>query len=250
MSKKNERIQNIAQQRKTLHKNLSFTASEAYKLLRTNIMFALPGEGSRCRIIGVTSSIRGEGKSTTSVNLSYSLAEMGKRVLLIDGDMRLPSIASKMEMTGSPGLSNILISPSGDLGLFVKPSGVSENWRIITAGDLPPNPSELLASKQMQIVLKVLSTKFDFIIVDLPPVNIVSDALVLSPLLDGIIVVVRENYTERKEFRSCIRSLTLADAKILGIQLNDVKDVHKRYGRYGRYGKYYKYYGENNGMTD
>lgn len=242
MAKKNEKIQSIEQQRRTLHKNLNFTASEAYKLLRTNIMFALPSEGSRCRIIGVTSSIRGEGKSTTSINLSYTLAEMGKRVLLIDGDMRLPSVASKMEMPGTPGLSNILVSPSGDLGMFVKSSGVNENWRIITAGDLPPNPSELLASKQMQVVLRVLATKFDFIIVDLPPVNIVSDALVLSPVLDGIIVVVRENYTERKELRSCIRSLTLADAKILGIQMNDVKEEHKRYGRYGKYGKYYKYY--------
>ena len=194
MAKKNEKIQSIEQQRRTLHKNLNFTASEAYKLLRTNIMFALPSEGSRCRIIGVTSSIRGEGKSTTSINLSYTLAEMGKRVLLIDGDMRLPSVASKMEMPGTPGLSNILVSPSGDLGMFVKPSGVNENWRIITAGDLPPNPSELLASKQMQVVLRVLSTKFDFIIVDLPPVNIVSDALVLSPVLDGIIVIVKTAY--------------------------------------------------------
>lgn len=233
----------IAQQRKTLHKNLSFTAAEAYKLLRTNLLFTLPGkEDSNCRIIGVTSSIRGEGKSTTSVNLSYTLAETGKKVLLIDGDMRLPSIGKKMEIHNAPGLSNVLVASGNDAKIAIRPSSVFENWRIVTSGDIPPNPSELLGSRRMQSVLRALEKEFDYIVVDLPPVNIVSDALVISSMLDGIVVVVREGYTDRKELRACVRQLSLSNAKVLGFVMTGVKEGYKRYGKYGKYGNKYKYY--------
>lgn len=243
MQKKNSQAMPASQLRKTLRDNLSFTAAEAYKLLRTNLLFTLPGESeSRCRVIGVTSSIRGEGKSTTAINLSYSLAEMGKRVLLIDGDMRLPSVANKMEIPNAPGLSNVLVASGSDVEITLRPSGSFTNWKIITAGDLPPNPSELLSSKRMHAVIDALASKFDFIIVDLPPVNAVSDALVISPLLDGIIVVVRENYNDRKELRSCIRQLSMAKVKVFGIVMNGAKENRKRYGKRGHYGykKYYK----------
>lgn len=232
---------NTALQNKTLHVNLGFAASEAYKLLRTNLMFALPNDGDKkCRIIGITSSVRGEGKSTTAMNISYTLAEVDKKVLLIEADMRLPNIAKRMELKASPGLSNILISSGGDVSDYLQQSGIFNNWRIMTAGDLPPNPNELLGSRQMQSVLKAFSTVFDYIIVDLPPVNVVSDALVISPLLDGIIVVVRENYSEKKELRACLRQLSMANAKVLGIHMNAVKESHKRYGKSNKYYKYYK----------
>lgn len=226
------------EQQKTLHKNLNFTAAEAYKLLRTNLQFTLPGgEEEACRIIGVTSSIRGEGKSTTAINLSYTLAETGKKVLLIDADMRLPSIGKKLDMPNAPGLSNVLVATGGDTKLAIRPSKVDPNWRIVTAGDIPPNPSELLGSRRMQALLKVLANEFDYIVVDLPPVNVVSDALVVSSALDGLIVVVRENYTERKELRSCIRQLNLSNAKVLGIVMTGAKESLKRYGKYKKRGK-------------
>lgn len=248
---KQGKVTTVAQQRKMLHKNLNFTAAEAYKLLRTNLQFALAGrEESACRIIGVTSSIRGEGKSTTSINLSYTLAETGKRVLLIDGDMRLPSVGKKMEIPNSPGLSNVLIASGNDAKIAIRPSGVYENWRIVTSGDIPPNPSELLGSKRMQSVLKALAKEFDYIVVDLPPVNVVSDAVVVSPLLDGIMVVVRANYTERKELRACVRQLNLSNAKVLGIVMSGMKDSHKRYGKYGKKYKYYKSGYENSQVED
>ncbi len=238
---KNKETATAAQQRKMLHKNLSFQAAEAYKLLRTNLQFTLPGDDEDgCRVIGITSSIHGEGKSTTAVNLSYTLAETGKRVLLIDGDMRLPSIGKKMEVQNAPGLSNALAASGSDVKIAIRPSNVFENWHFVTSGDIPPNPSELLGSRRMQSVLKAMTKEFDYIVIDLPPVNVVSDALVVSSLLDGMLVVVRENYTERKELRACIRQLNLSDAKVLGIVMSNVRDDHKRYGKYRK--KYYSKY--------
>ena len=227
-----------------IHKYLNFSALEAYKMLRANVLFSLPDEG-KCRIIGITSSIRGEGKSTTSINLSYTLAEMGKNVLLIDGDLRLPSIASKMEMTSKPGLSDILVY-SEKTQINVRQTDVLKNWYVLTSGPIPPNPSELLGTKRMKNLLEMLTKSFDFIIIDLPPVNIVADPIVMSPLLDGMIVVVREDYTDKKSLKNCINSLQLADAKVLGFVVNDAKNKEKayRYRRYGHYGKG-KYYRNN-----
>ena len=240
-----ENVGAAAQQRKTMHKNLSFASAEAYKLLRTNLQFILPGEDeARCRVIGVVSSIHGEGKSTTALNLSYVLAENGKRVLLIDGDMRLPSVGKNMEMPNAPGLSNVLISSGKDAKIVVRPSGVIDNWFILTSGDIPPNPSELLGSKRMRSAVTMLVEKFDYIIVDLPPVNVVPDSLVISSLLDGYLLVVRENYTSSKEVAYCVNQLKLVNAKILGFVMNCAKENHKRYGRYNRYSRYGKYYGQ------
>jgi capsular exopolysaccharide synthesis family protein len=159
--------------KKTLHKNLEFTATEQYKLLRANLEFTLPVE-QKCPIIGVTSSMRGEGKSTTAVNLSYVLAEKGKKVLLIDGDLRIPSVAKKMEIDGKVGLTDFLMGRGADIMSFQ--SELLPTWYILPSGDIPPNPSELLGSRRMAKLLESFREKFDYIVIDLPPVNIVSDA--------------------------------------------------------------------------
>ncbi|MBR5858670.1 MAG: CpsD/CapB family tyrosine-protein kinase [Clostridia bacterium] len=227
---------------KTLHKNLDFTATEQYKLLRANLNFTIPAD-VKCPIVGVTSSMRGEGKSTTAINLSYVLAESGKRVLLIDGDLRIPSVAKKMGIKGAPGLTNLLMGyESQRLGDFK--SDVNENWYIMPSGDIPPNPSELLGSKRMELALNTLAENFDYIILDLPPVNLVSDALAVSGFITGMVVVVRQDYTEKKEFDHCIRQLKLSNVKVLGCVLNETKTGGKYYSkyRYKRYYKYYKYY--------
>ena len=221
-----------------LHQKLSFAATEAYKLLRTNVLFALPSD-KKCRVVGVTSSLRGDGKSTTAVNLSYTLAETGKKVLLIDADMRLPSIPKKMNIAPAPGLSNILVGMAGATPT-VQATGILDSWYVLSAGDIPPNPSELLGSKQMEALLEYFSNDYDFIVVDLPPVNIVTDALVVSPFLDGLILVIRENYTERSAVNHCYRQLKQSDVKILGVVLNAAKEAYGGYKRYKRY-KYYKY---------
>lgn len=229
---------------KTLHKNLEFTATEQYKLLRTNLSFTLP-EDEGCSIIGVTSAMRGEGKSTTAVNLSYVLAESGKKVLLIDGDLRIPSIAKKMGIDNFVGLSDLL-KGVGTVQMSTFKSPLFNNWYIMPSGVLPPNPSELLGSRRMENVLKTLSENFDYIILDLPPVNIVSDALAVSKFINGMIVVIREDYTEKKELETCFRQLKLSDVKVLGCVINESKNGKGSYSkyRYKRYYKYYKTYGE------
>ncbi len=224
---------------KTLHKNLEFTATEQYKLLRTNITFTLP-EDVKCPIIGVTSSMRGEGKSTTAINLSYVLAENGSNVLLIDGDLRIPSVAKKMGLASNPGLTNLLMGKDGyDLSAYR--SDILSNWYILPSGELPPNPSELLGSRRMETLLRVLSDKFDYIVVDLPPVNIVSDALAISKFITGMVVVIREDYTEKKEVEHCFRQLKLSNVNVLGCVMNESKNGKGSYGKYRRYYRYYKY---------
>lgn len=240
MARNNKKSMFMPNDPKTLHKNLEFTATEQYKILRANLSFTIP-ENVKCPIIGVTSSIRGEGKSTTAVNLSYVLAENGKKVLLIDGDLRIPSIAKKMGIESTPGLTNLLMRfESRQLVSFQ--SSILENWYIIPAGNIPPNPSELLGSAKMEKLLEILSEEFDYIIIDLPPVNIVSDALAISRYITGMILVVREEYTEKKEFEACSRQLELSNVKVLGCVMNGAKTGSGSYGKYRRYYKKYKYY--------
>lgn len=218
---------------KTLHKELTFTALEQYKLLRTNLDFMLPPD-VECPIIGVTSSTSGEGKSTTAVNLSYVIAEKGSRVLLIDGDLRLPSVAKKMKLSAEKGLTDLLMSKETDLSAFR--SELLENWYVIPSGEIPPNPSELLGSDRMRDLLERLRSQFDYIVIDLPPVNMVSDALSVSCFLTGMLVVVREEYTLKKELDACLRSLKLSGVRLLGCVMNASRAGRGRYGKKRKYG--------------
>lgn len=232
--------------RKTLHKNLDFTATEQYKLLRTNLAFTLPGD-LKCPIVGVTSSIKGEGKSTTAVNLAYVLAEKGSRVLLIDGDLRMPSLAKKLDIASTPGLTDFLMGNGVDIEQFR--TGVLENWYILPAGNIPPNPSELLGSPRMCAVLESFKEMFDFIIVDLPPVNVVSDALSISGFISGLILVIREEYTEKSELEHCFRQLEFSNVKLLGCVMNESRSEGGSYGKY-RKNRYYKYRYKKYGYGD
>ncbi len=224
--------------KKTLHKNLEFTATEQYKLIRANLDFTLP-EDEKCPVIGVTSSMRGEGKSTTAVNLSYVFAEKGSKVLLIDADLRIPSIAKKLDIESSPGLADLLRGKGTQITELK--SHLLDNWFVLPSGDIPPNPSELLGSGRMENTLNQLREMFDYIIIDLPPVNIVSDAVSISSLISGMIIVIREEYTEKKELERCFRQLKLSNVNVLGCVMNEAKTEGKSYGKYKKY-KYYKYY--------
>lgn len=223
--------------KKTLHKNLEFTAKEQYKLIRASLGFTLP-DNEKCPVIGVTSAMRGEGKSTTAINLSYVLAERGSKVLLIDGDLRIPSVAKKLEIESSPGLTDVLMSKGAQQMADFR-SDFMNNWYIMPSGEIPPNPSELLGSKRMEAALSGLKEIFDYIIVDLPPVNIVSDAVAIAPLITGMVVVIREEYTEKKELERCFRQLELSNVKILGCVMNGTKIGSGSYGKYKKY-KYYR----------
>lgn len=226
-----------ATEKKTLHRNLSFTATEQYKLLRANLEFTLP-QDEKCHVVGVTSSTRGEGKSTTAINLSYVLAEKGSRVLLIDGDLRIPSVARKMGIASTPGLTNLLIKKASNVDIFK--TDVLDTWYILPAGDIPPNPSELLGSARMEELLASLKQQFDYIVVDLPPVNLVSDAVAISKFISGMIVVIREEYTEKKELTHCMRQLSLSNVNVLGCVMNEIDLGRSSYGKYKKYSYYHQ----------
>ncbi len=221
-------------------KDLSFAASEAYRLLRTSLLFSLPNAEKRCRVVGITSANAGEGKSTTALNLAYMLAEAHKKVILIEADMRLPTISKRLGLNPTPGLSNILVGLAGENPL--QSSGIEERLKVISAGDIPPNPSELLGSDRMKTLLDALSQNVDFIVLDLPPINEVADALVVSQFVDGIVMVVRQNYAKRSAVSFAMRQLEHANAKVLGFVMTSsgshgkgkYKGKYKKYGYYER----------------
>ena len=228
---------------------MHFDAKEAYKLLRTNVMFCLP-DNDVCRTIGITSAIRGEGKSTASINLAYTFAVTKAKVLLIDMDMRLPSIAKKLNITASLGLSDYLIG-NASLSEIIRTTDKYKNWDVMLSGSIPPAPSELIGSEAMDKLIKRLEKTYDFIIIDLPPVNVVSDALVAKDILDGFILTVRQDYSDKHSLADCIRQLNFLNANVLGFAVTDTDGgAHyaKKYGR--RYSKYYrKYYRRRYGYS-
>ena len=221
--------------------NLDFAATEAYKLLRTNLLFSFSDE-KKCHVVGITSSLRGEGKTTTSINTSYMLAETGRHVLLIEADMRLPSASNKLGISRTPGLSNLLIGGT-TFNEAIRKSGLNPNLYILPAGDIPPNPSELLGSETMKKVVEALAEKFEFIIIDLPPITAVSDALIVSKVTDGMVLVVSKDYATRSALASSMNQLKIADAKILGFVFTrgelpaSGKYRKYKYGNYESYGK-------------
>lgn len=236
ISRPDEEIMTLKEQRAMLGEQLSFAASEAYKLLRANLTFSLPDE-QNCRVVGITSAMRGEGKSTTAINLAYTIAETGKHVLLVEADMRRPNLARRLGIDAAPGLSNLLAGLCQEKDV-VQDVGLLENMKVITSGDIPPNPSELLGSERMGSVLDALTQDFDFIIFDLPPVNAVSDGLVVSKLIQGMIVVVRQDYSSRQDLAALLRQLEYLHIKVLGFVMTHSVTSGGRYGRYGHYSRY------------
>lgn len=237
MLRKEKKPQKLSrtQIRMTMGDQLNFAAAEAYRLLRTNLNFSLPDKDG-CKIIGVTSALQGEGKSTTAVNLAYTMAQTGHRVLLLEADLRLPTLAKRMGIQEKPGLANLLVGQCSGNDI-IRNSGMLKNFWVATAGDIPPNPAELLGSDRMSKTVQALSEVCDVLIVDLPPVTAVSDALIVSKLVDGMVLVVRQNFCERWALETTVRQLRFADAKILGFIMTG-SDLHQK--NYKRYGGDYK----------
>lgn len=206
-------------------KDLDFASSEAYKLLRTNIMFSVPDKQGG-KVIGVTSPCPQEGKSTTSLNLSYSLAEAGNKVILIDADMRRPSISKMLDLPKSPGLSNILTNGDKDA---INIGMLHENLSIMFSGEIPPNPSELISSENMKALIEEFRENYDYVVIDLPPVTAVSDPLVMSKNIDGLAIVVRHGHTRRRDVMETLRQLKLVNAKILGFIFNGYSKTKPSY---------------------
>lgn len=216
-----------------------FFIREAYKTLRTNVSFALPGEEG-CKVIVVTSSMQGEGKSITALNMAISYAMADQKVLLVDCDLRRPKLSRLIQVGSKVGLSNLIVNPKL-LDEAVKQTHVP-GLDVILSGNVPPNPSELLGSARMGNLLSQLKEHYDYIFLDSPPVNMVTDAVVLAPKSDGVIFLVRSGHSERGAVMHAVEQLEYAKAKILGFVLNDVDLQRARYGyRKGRYKRYFSY---------
>lgn len=232
--------------------NISFAAAEAYKLLRTKLQFSFADDNG-CRVLGLTSALSGEGKSLTSVNLAYSLSQLDKNVLLIDCDMRRPTIAKKLGIKTKPGLSSFLTGQIGPEEL-IQYCGVPKDemaFHVIAAGECPPNPVELLSSERMSVALDSLRRIYDYVILDLPPVGEVSDALSVAKMTDGTLLVVRQNLCNRPVLKDTVRQFDFIEAKMLGLVFNCADEHSGVYGRKYYYGKkYYKTYGKYNKTQD
>ena len=219
---------------------MSFAASEAYKLLRTKLQYSFADEKS-CRVIGVSSAMAGEGKSLTAVNLSMALAQLNQKVLLIDCDMRRPSLAAKLNLSKTPGLSGFLSGQKKmNTLIHAYKEGTQHAFHVITSGENPPNPVELLSSARMSKMLEALHEPYDYIILDLPPVGEVTDALAISKETDGILLVVRENYCNRHLLSDTIQQFEFVGSRILGVAYNCSAEEGGHYGK--RYHRYYKRY--------
>ncbi len=196
-------------------------ASEAYKLLRTKLQYSF-ADNEACRIIGISSAMTGEGKSLTAVNLAYALSQLDKRVLLMDCDMRCSSLETKLPIAGNPGLSDFLSGQTHPEGL-IQPCGMKgceKAFHVIAAGQNPPNPVELLSSDRMTRLLGKLRSVYDYVILDLPPVGEVSDALAVSKATDGILLVVRRSRCDRAALRAALQQFEFIGSRLLGIVYN------------------------------
>ena len=203
--------------------------AEAYRTLRTNIQYS--SFDKKIRTIVITSSEAGEGKSTTAGNLAISFSQAQKKTIMIDCDLRKPSLHKKFRISNILGLSDVLKGKESLSGTIHE---YNEYLDVLTSGKVPPNPAEMLGSRSMSNLLEKLKGEYDIIILDSAPLQAVTDAQILSTKADGTIIVVRAEKTKRDSVIQAKELLQKVDANILGIVLNGVENIRK---------KYYYYYG-------
>lgn len=189
---------------------------KAYKTIKTNISLSLLKEG--CKRIVITSASPREGKSTTAVNIAISFAQESKRVLIVDCDLKKPKIHKAFGISDQPGLTNV-VSDQATLETAISETRYA-NLYCLPAGLIVPNPSEILANERFFSILEELEEQFDYIIFDTPPLNIVSDALPVMKLADGVVLIVRSKISLYSEFEKALSNIENANAKLLGVIVN------------------------------
>ena len=211
-----------------MEKSPKSIVAEAYRELKSNIQYS--SFDKKYKTIVITSPLPGEGKSTTAGNLALALSQGEKNVLLLDCDMRKPSLHKKFKISNESGLSDILV---GNKKIDEVAEKYNNNLTIITGGRIPPNPSEMLESKAMTEFLEIMKESYDYVIIDTPPVKVVTDAKILSTKADGVILVVKSKTTRRNDILESINGINKVNGKIIGTILNAKKE---------RKNKYYEYY--------
>ena len=239
IKKKNENKNAVMSISESRH--VPFAVVEAYKTIRTNLTFLL--SNSETKVFGITSPEAGEGKSTTAINMAIAFSQLGDKVLLIDADMRRSSVHKKMKIENNGGLSGIL---AGFYKYDEVINHISDSLDVITAGQVPPNPSELLGSARFKELVDTVGKKYSYVIIDTPPVDVVTDALVIAPQIAGLVLVVKDQVTPTDAIKRTIDAAKFADINILGAVMNGANPKSgRRYGyrKYGKYGyrKYSKY---------
>lgn len=215
----------------------TFQIVEAYKTVRTNLLFVLAPH--KRKIVLFSSAEPNAGKTTASANLAITMAQTGARVLLIDADMRKPSQHKTFRVSKANGLSRIL---SGELTFEeCVCREVAHGMDLLPSGLIPPNPSELLSSDNMDKLLDEVIARYDFVFIDTPPLCVVSDALVLCEKTAGLVLITRQGQTTYDELRNAIDCIKHVEGNLLGVVISDMKEIGHPYNGYGRY-KYYKAY--------
>ena len=224
-------------------REMPYDVNEAMKLLRTNLQFC----GKDKKVIMITSTLADEGKSTVSINLCRSLAQLGSRVILLDADMRKSVLADRYTKEKNlPGLSHLLSARSGLEDVLMETD--MENFHMILAGRVPPNPAELLSGARMHKLIEICREEYDYVIVDCPPINLVVDAAIVAPLCDGIVMVVSSGNVPYRLAQGALDQLQATGCPVLGAVLNMVDQKNEKYYyRKGYYSKgyYQKYYGDS-----
>lgn len=222
-------------------KNSPFMYREAYNALRASIDFCFQGEKNKTVLI--TSSFPDEGKTTLSINLAISLAKTGAKILLLECDLRKPSIRQKLfrKISYERGLTSAIIGESELEDVIFHQDTFPID--IIMAGRIPPNPIELLGTTKMQLILQALQKKYDYVICDTPPASVLADATVLSKNCDGVIIAVKQNYVNKEDVRKTVKRFKSINANVIGtvmMQYDVKKDPKRKYSD----SSYYGYYGE------
>lgn len=217
-----------------LSEKSKFAIVEAYKSARTNIMFSLSATENKA--FAVTSYAKGDGKSTVAANLAISFSKMGKKVILIDCDLRRPNIHNILKLENKAGFSDMV----GRMVVFddVVHRDVLPCLDVLTSGTIPPNPSELICSPEVTRFVEKLNREYDYIIFDSPPIGVVADALLLKEHIAGYLLITRERKTTHGDIERLLQNIKLTDSKPLGFIRVGVTHEGKR----GRRGYYYYYY--------
>lgn len=240
----------IVNRKRLLNDDTPFAIREAYVKLRTNMMFCMTADRSRpCKTFAVTSCKPHEGKSLNSANIAISFAMLGKKVILIDADMRMPTQHRLWKLGNSNGLCDHLVKRSKIELAKVRDLPLG----IVGSGTIPPNPSELLSSERMMRFVEECADVSDYVIIDTPPINTVADAQIISTFVDGIVLVTRSGQTTSRELTSAIDTVRRASGNLCGVVLNDLnvksaKSAYKyKYGEEYGYGYGYSYSSTHDG---